>query len=146
MITSIQSFNELSTQDLYDILQLRNAIFIVEQQCPYQDLDYKDQQALHLCIREEETLLAYARILPDYEADTLSFGRIVTATVARGQGLGKQLLNNVMDYLQTHFAGKMVHIHAQFYLKRFYESYGFWSEGEPFDEDGIPHILMVRSL
>lgn len=131
MITTIKPFNELSTQDLYDILALRNAIFIVEQHCPYQDLDYKDQQALHVCIQENQTLLAYARILPHYDANIVSFGRIVTSTAARGKGLGKQLLVGVMNYLQAHFAGKIIHIHAQLYLKRFYEAFGFPARASP---------------
>ncbi|ASQ47096.1 putative acyltransferase [Legionella clemsonensis] len=128
---------------LYEILALRSEVFIVEQQCFYQDLDYKDQDAAHLLMIEEGKLIAYARIL-SYDNRGMSFGRLVTATSHRGRGLGRQLMDTILSYLKTHYPFQPIIITAQNYLRPFYETYGFIAEGEPFDLDGIPHICMVK--
>ncbi|KTD08306.1 GNAT family N-acetyltransferase [Legionella jamestowniensis] len=141
--TTIYSYEDLSKDMLYEILALRSEVFIVEQQCFYQDLDYKDQHAHHLLMVEEGKLIAYARIL-SYTPDKMSFGRLLTAPSHRGLGLGKQLMDTIISYLKTHFPTKSVIITAQHYLRHFYESYGFIAEGEPFDMDGLPHIRMVK--
>ncbi|KTD17410.1 GNAT family N-acetyltransferase [Legionella jordanis] len=144
MNIAIYSFEELSINTLYDILALRNQVFIVEQQCVYQDLDFKDQQARHLLVYDAGKLIAYARILPFNHKD-MSFGRLVTAQSHRRFGLGKQLMASILTYLQTHFASQAIVITAQQYLQHFYQSYGFLPEGEPFDMDGILHIKMVKA-
>ncbi|WED43346.1 GNAT family N-acetyltransferase [Legionella cardiaca] len=140
----IRSYDELSKQDLYDILALRSEIFIVEQTCFYQDLDYKDQDAQHLLMYENGKLIAYARIL-SYGDEGMSFGRLVTAASHRGLGLGKQLMDSILSYLKTHHPSQPIIIIAQNYLRNFYGTYGFIAEGEPFDMDGIPHVRMVKS-
>ena len=141
--TSISSFNELSLDSFYEILSLRSAVFIVEQQCVYQDLDFKDQQAMHLQMRENNTLIGCARILA-YDDESMSFGRIVTAPSHRGQGLGRQLMDLILSYLQAHHPRQAITITAQHYLHDFYQQYGFRAEGMPFDMDGLLHIKMVR--
>jgi ElaA protein len=139
----INSFDELSSNSLYDILALRNEVFIVEQQCPYQDLDYQDQQANHLLAYDAGKLIAYARILP-YNRYEMSFGRLITAASHRKTGLGRELMDSILIYLKNHHALKPIVITAQHYLKDFYQAYGFIPQGEPFDLDGIPHIRMVK--
>lgn len=139
----IRSFDELSKNTLYDILALRNDVFIVEQRCFYQDLDYHDHDAQHLLMYEGEQLIAYARILR-YGSEGMSFGRLVTKSSHRGQRLGKQLMDNILSYLKTHHPKETIIITAQHYLKHFYETYGFIAEGKPFDMDGLPHIRMVK--
>ncbi|KTC78174.1 GNAT family N-acetyltransferase [Legionella brunensis] len=140
----IKSFDELSKDTLYEILALRSEIFIVEQQCFYQDLDYKDQDAKHLLAYQDNKLIAYARIL-SYENEGMSFGRLVTATSHRGLGLGKQLMDSILSYLKNHHPTEPIIITAQNYLRNFYGTYGFVAEGEPFDMDGIPHVRMVKN-
>lgn len=140
----IKTFEELNCNTLYDILALRSEVFIVEQQCVYQDLDYKDQQAQHLLVYDDGKLIAYARILP-YNSQEMSFGRLVTSTSHRGLGLGKQLMDSILSYLNVHHPSQTVVITAQHYLQQFYQTYGFKPEGKPFDMDGIPHIRMVKS-
>lgn len=141
--TTFQPFHALSIDTFYEILSLRSQVFIIEQQCVYQDLDYKDQQAIHLQLRDNEKLIGYARILA-YDKDSMSFGRIVTAPSHRGQGIGKQLMDMILSYLQTHYRQIPIRITAQSYLHDFYQHYGFIAQGCPFDMDGIPHLLMVK--
>ncbi|CEK09591.1 GNAT family N-acetyltransferase [Legionella hackeliae] len=138
------SFDELSKEALYEILALRSDVFIVEQQCFYQDLDFKDQDAQHLLMYDQGKLIAYARILA-YGDEGMSFGRLVTAASHRGLGLGKQLMDCILSYLKTHHSTQPVIITAQNYLRHFYGTYGFIAEGEPFDMDGLPHVRMVKS-
>ena len=142
--TSILPFNELTPTTLYALLALRSEVFVVEQQCPYQDIDFKDQQAQHVLMYEDEELIAYARILASTNKD-LSFGRVLTAPNRRGQKLGQQLVERVLEYLQTHYPKRAILISAQLYLQHFYQAFGFKPTGEPFDLDGIPHIWMKKS-
>lgn len=142
--TAILTFKELSSDQLYDVLALRSEIFIVEQQCFYQDLDYKDQTAKHLLVYDDDKLIAYARILPFGKDESMSFGRLVTAISHRGKRLGKQLMDLILTYLKTHHPKQAIKIQAQYYLQNFYERYGFVVEGEPFEMDGIQHVLMVK--
>lgn len=141
--TSIQAFPALSAGEIYDILALRNQVFIVEQQCPYLDTDYQDQTALHLQMRDNQTLAAYARLLR-YDKTTMSFGRVAVAPAYRGQGLARHMMTRILDYLQAYYPHQGITITAQHYLQTFYENYGFSARETPFDLDGILHVLMVK--
>lgn len=142
--TSILSFQELSSETLYEILALRSAVFIVEQQCFYQDLDYKDQNAQHLLVHENNKLIGYGRILPYNDENSMSFGRLVTALSHRRNGLGKQMMGLILNFLKNHHPKQTIKITAQHYLQNFYANYGFVVQGAPFDMDGLPHVLMVK--
>lgn len=135
---SEKRFDELTVNELYGALRLRSEVFVVEQCCPYQDLDGLDQHSSHLFLGEEEHLLAYARW---YRKDGVTWlGRIITAAKARGNGTGSRLMNEAIQRIGS---GE-IRMHAQAHLDRFYERFGFEREGEPFLEDGIPHVLMIR--
>lgn len=136
-------FDDLSKEALYEVLQLRNEVFIVEQNCPYLDIDDKDQAATHLLALDNNKLVGYARLLFDKEKNAISFGRLITAKSHRGQSIGKCLMEHIMSYFQTHHAKTQVKISAQCYLKAFYAQFGFKEQGNPYDEDGLPHIQMI---
>jgi len=142
------SFSELSNIELYDICALRQQVFVLEQQCLYPDLDYHDQDAMHLLGIKDKKLLAYSRLLPKNVPypNAISFGRVVTDKSARGQGLGKELIQQILSYLENKNNTAPIIISAQLYLEQLYQSFGFQSVGEPYDEDNIPHIKMIRSL
>ena len=140
------SFQDLSVFDLYDILRLRQAVFVVEQNCPYLDCDDKDQASHHLCIRNEAgQLLAYTRLLPEGLSfpGYVSIGRVLSAPEARGRGIGQLLMTSSIAQCSALFGPKPIKIGAQTYLLRFYESFGFRSTGEEYLEDGIPHTKML---
>lgn len=137
-------FDSLTPLELYQLIQLRIDVFIVEQTCLYQELDNKDQQANHLLLYENENLVGSARLLFDIEKNANSFGRLATARSVRGQGLGKAMMQEIMRYFQKHHPDDAIKISAQCYLKTFYQHFGFIPKGEPYKEDGLPHILMVH--
>lgn len=138
-------FSELNAAELYSILQLRAEVFVVEQDCAYQDLDNHDQPALHVMCVENGSLLAYCRVLPAGEKYAeWSIGRVVTSPAARGRGLGQQLTQQAIAAVGK-AGGKSIRISAQAYLEKFYQGHGFASVSAPYDEDGIPHIEMLRS-
>lgn len=137
-------FQELTRGDLYEILALRAAVFVVEQDCCYQDIDGKDQSALHLLGKTNDELVAYARILPKGIAylDALSIGRILTHGNFRGKDFGHQLVKQALHESTTRFPGEIIKISAQAHLENFYNSHHFVHTGESYLEDGIPHISM----
>ena len=140
-------FKNLSTTELYQILQLRNEVFIVEQNCPFQDLDDKDFKCYHLMgfDTDSQKVLAYTRIVPaGVSYEEASIGRVVTSLLARGSGIGKQLMQKSIELLEQLYGGVSIRIGAQLYLKKYYESFGFDQVEEIYLEDGIEHILMVR--
>lgn len=139
------SFSELTNAELYDICALRQEVFVLEQQCFYLDLDYRDQVANHLMGIQDQKLVAYLRLLPKDlpYANAISFGRVLTAPTVRGTGVGKKLLQQVLDYLKERNNQHDIIISAQLYLEKMYQSFGFKSVGEPYDEDNIPHIKMI---
>lgn len=140
---TIKSWSELSKDELYDILYLRQAVFCVEQDCPYIDCDYHDQNSAHIWTSDEEGIIAYTRIAPPGEIyKEVSIGRVITAMRARRIGLGKEAMDISIAYCREHHPGP-IRIMAQSYLLEFYESYGFVREGEEFLEDGLPHWEMV---
>ncbi|HEY4936965.1 MAG TPA: GNAT family N-acetyltransferase, partial [Puia sp.] len=130
---------------LYNILQLRNEVFIVEQNCPYQDCDNKDLYAWHLMGVREDKLLAYSRLLaPGISYSESSIGRIVSSPSSRKTGMGKKLMQESIQQVRNLFHTDTIRIGAQLYLQKFYESFGFIKDGEIYLEDNIPHILMLR--
>jgi ElaA protein len=140
-------FKDLNTTELYQILQLRNEVFIVEQNCPFQDLDDKDLKCYHLMgfDTDAQKILAYTRIVPaGLSYEEVSIGRVVTSQLARGGGFGKQLMQKSIELLEDLYGGVSIKIGAQLYLKKYYESFGFEQLGEIYLEDGIEHILMIR--
>ena len=141
-----RSFNELKNTELYDLLALRQTVFVLEQHCLFMDLDYFDQKAVHLLGYEEGKLVAYLRIFDKDSAypGATSFGRVVTAPDRRGKNLGRALMKEVLLYLDKKSADVPIVIGAQHYLVKFYESFGFNVFDEPYDEDGIMHVKMVR--
>jgi ElaA protein len=138
-------FSQLSLKQLYDLLKLRMEVFVVEQNCPYQDNDGKDEKSYHLLgINPEGLVLAYARILPAGLAfREVSIGRVCTSASVRKNGSGKELMRQALLFIKNTYGGVPVRIGAQLYLKRFYSGLGFSAEGEEYLEDNIPHVEMV---
>ncbi|CAM1341229.1 GNAT family N-acetyltransferase [Tenacibaculum amylolyticum] len=140
-----KSFEELTTIELYDILQLRSEVFVVEQKCIYQDIDGKDQKALHILGIKEGALVAYTRLFkPNYYFEEASIGRVLVVASERKYGYGHDLIKFSIQTVHNTFSTKEIKIGAQTYLKKFYESHGFKQVGEEYIEDGIPHIYMIR--
>lgn len=145
-------FDELKLPDLYRILQLRAEVFVVEQNCAYQDVDGFDQQAFHVMAFQnsagkEPELVCYSRLLPPAaKYPTTSIGRVISKSTVRGDGYGKILMNQSIDFCREHWPNKDITISAQQYLQKFYTELGFATESEPYDEDGIPHIRMRFSF
>lgn len=138
-------FDSLTVKELYAILRLRSEIFVVEQNCVFLDMDNKDQSCQHLMLYQNKELMAYARIVPaGISYQQASIGRIVSSNAARGKGFGKQLVQLSIDNCKRLYGNKPIKIGAQLYLKEFYESFGFVTSSEVYDEDGIDHIEMIR--
>ncbi len=144
MITwSCKSFTDLSNEELYKIFQLRNQVFVVEQNSCYQDCDDKDQYCYHLTAWQQNAAVAYSRLIPAGIAfEQASIGRVVTASSVRGKQIGRELMTRSINLVHTLFGEFSITIGAQVYLINFYESLGFKSSGNPYMEDGIEHILM----
>lgn len=143
---SCKSFTELTNEELYKILQLRNSVFVVEQNCQYQDCDDNDQHCHHLMGWQEGVLMAYSRLIPPGIAyKEPSIGRVVIALMARGKNIGRELMELSIKYIPELFGEHSVTIGAQLYLKNFYESLGFIKTGDIYLEDGIEHIKMCLS-
>lgn len=140
-----KTYEELTKDELYALLHLRAEVFVVEQDCPYQDVDNKDQKAIHVFVVKDTEVIAYARIFRtgDYFEET-AIGRVTTKQSYRGTGLGKELMEKSITYIDTHFDSDTIHISAQTHLKKYYESFGFKQVGEGYLEDDIPHIGMLR--
>ncbi|WP_298762846.1 GNAT family N-acetyltransferase [uncultured Polaribacter sp.] len=140
-----KSFHALTTTELYAILQLRSEVFVVEQDCVYQDLDFKDQKALHVIGFKNDKIVAYTRIFKpgDYFKNS-SIGRVVVQENERKYGYGHHLMKASIKAIKENFKEDIITISAQVYLKKFYESHGFYQIGEEYLEDGIPHIRMDR--
>ncbi len=139
-------FDDLSNKDLYRILRLRSEVFVLEQQCLYQDMDNKDLKSWHLMGNNEEgELVAYARLLPpglSYEAP--SIGRVLTSMRVRREGAGKELMRTAIEKCTELFGNQEIKIGAQLYLKEFYRSFGFETSGPVYLEDEIEHVEMTR--
>lgn len=141
----IKRFEALSAQELYELLQLRSEVFVVEQNCVYQDIDGKDQKALHLIGEDNGTIVAYARLFKPHDYfDEASIGRVVVKESYRDKKIGHVLMREAIQVIKSHFDQRKITISAQLYLKRFYESHGFIQISETYLEDDIPHIRMKK--
>lgn len=142
----IKTFDELSTQELYNILRLRSEVFVVEQDCVYQDMDDKDQKALHVLGLKNGDLVAYTRMFkPGDYFENASIGRVVVAQEQRKYGFGKQIMQVSMAALAQRFPTATFEISAQKYLLKFYTELGFTATGNEYLEDGIPHVRMLQT-
>lgn len=140
----VKHFRDLTTQELYELLRVRESIFVVEQSCPYQEIDGKDLFSYHVYFKENDQIQAYVRVLrPDPESDKVSIGRVLT--VNRGSGLGRKIMLEGIKVAKEKMAAHCIYIEAQVYAKGFYEGLGFQQISEEFLEDGIPHINMLLS-
>ena len=143
------SFAELTTVQLYELLQLRVEVFVVEQNCPYPELDGKDclPETLHLLgVNDQGELQAYARLLaPGVSYAEVSIGRVLVRDSARGQGIANQLMQQALSECQRVWPAQAIQIGAQQYLAQFYQQFGFQLVSEMYLEDGIPHVDMLRA-
>jgi ElaA protein len=140
-----KTFDELNVHELYGILQLRAKVFVVEQNCAYQDLDNTDKKSWHLFGTDDENILAYARLIPQgINYPEASIGRVITDPAVRGKKIGKELMKESIAKCEELFATKEITISAQCYLKKFYNECGFKEVGEEYLEDNIPHIKMKK--
>ena len=140
-----KTFKQLSTDELYAILQLRSEVFVVEQDCVYQDLDYKDQYALHVLGFKNEALVAYTRIFkPGDYFENASIGRVIVKENERKYRYGYDIMEASIKAIKNYYNETKIEISAQLYLKKFYNNLGFKAIGEEYLEDGIPHIGMIK--
>lgn len=146
MITS-KKFSELNIDELYQILRLRTEVFVVEQNCVYQDLDNKDQKAIHIYYKENDEIVAYTRIFKsgDYYKNP-SIGRVVVSKKKRGKELGKKIMNFSIEYIKKNLKCDKIELSAQKYLDKFYKDLGFQKTGKDYLEDGIPHQRMIKEI
>ncbi|MEZ2692552.1 MULTISPECIES: GNAT family N-acetyltransferase [Psychrobacter] len=150
---SIKTFDELTTVDVYHILKARSQVFVVEQNCPYQDMDEVDFDCLHLVAHQNEALIGYCRIIPpsfNHKRSSVNpsgpipaIGRVLVLAEHRGYGVARQMMLEAIKYCRKKYGKKTIIISAQTYLLNFYESLGFIVEGERYLEDGIEHVTMV---
>ncbi|QTE21354.1 GNAT family N-acetyltransferase [Polaribacter cellanae] len=141
-----KQFSELTTYELYEILQLRAKVFVVEQDCVYQDVDGKDFKSLHVFGLKNDKIVAYARIFnAENSFKNAYIGRVLVSAEERKQGFGNDLIKASIKAVKMHFNADKITISAQAYLQKFYESHGFVKIGKEYLEDGIPHIRMDRN-
>lgn len=141
MTVTFKRFEDLSLKELYQILALRNEVFVVEQNCPYQDIDGKDQEAIHHLYKTDEELVAYLRIIPGRK---VRIGRVVVAQPHRNKGIARKIMLTAFEEIARIYPGKDINLQAQTYLQQFYEDLGFSAVSEAYLEDDIPHVDMVK--
>lgn len=142
MNITVKRFDELTTDELYEIMKLRVNVFVVEQNCPYPELDGKDKDSLHAWISDDDGIVAYCRVLPQgVSYDEASIGRVISAK--RRMGYGTKIVNLGISLAKEHFNADKIRIEAQVYARKLYENCGFVQVSEEFLEDGIPHIEML---
>jgi ElaA protein len=148
----VKRFDELSVKELYAVLEARVAVFVVEQHCPYQEIDGQDLFSYHVFLHDNAEILAYARVIdaqPGSEAAAIgqvAIGRVLTAATQRGAGRGKAVMQEAIRVAKELMHAKSIHIEAQVYAKGFYEKLGFVQTSEPFLIDDIPHMDMLLAL
>lgn len=141
----IKKFDELTTKELYDLLQLRFRVFVVEQKCFYDEVDGRDFECYHLLGYKNGELVAYLRILPcGISFEEVSIGRVVVREDVRKSGYGKVILSKAIEFISKEMNENGVRIEAQSYLKKFYEKFGFIQTSDPFDDEGIEHVEMLK--
>lgn len=140
----IKSFDELSKDELYDILKKRIDVFVVEQDCPYEEIDDRDKQSYHIFLKEDEKILAYSRILEaGISFEEASIGRVLVDKNVRGNGLACDMMNRAINFITNNLRYNIIRISAQEYLIGFYENLGFKKVSNVYLEDDIPHVEMV---
>lgn len=139
---TIKKTAELSSSELIEIMKQRVAVFVVEQNCPYQEVDDADFNDWHIILHEHEHIQAYARVID--KGDYVTFGRVLVAEPFRGQGLGRRIVRATLDMIANNFADRLIKIQAQAYLQKFYESFGFQATSAVYLEDDIPHLDMQK--
>lgn len=140
----IKTFNELSNDELYEIIKLRSEVFVIEQQCIYEECDGKDKKAYHLFGEEDGEILVYLRILDKgVSFNEVSIGRVVANKKYRSKGLAKEMVSRAIEFIEDNLNEKVIRISAQEYLLKFYSSLGFMKVSQVYLEDGIPHMEMV---
>ncbi len=146
MDLSCKHFDDLNITELYEILHLRAEVFVVEQNCVYQDLDFKDQKASHCQLRIDGKLAAYTRIFDMSKSfeGFLSIGRVIVSPDFRKYGFGKKIMQYSIEQCYSYFGNHPIKISAQSYLEKFYTELGFITEGYEYLEDGLPHKIMVK--
>jgi ElaA protein len=145
IVIKVKKFTELTTQELYKLLQLRSEVFVVEQDCVYQDLDGKDEKALHVIGFKNNKVVAYTRVFkPGDYFENASIGRVVVSKKEREYKYGYDIMNASVEAIKVYYKETKIKISAQTYLKRFYNNLEFFEVGEGYLEDGIPHIGMIR--
>ena len=144
----VKSFQELSLEEFHDIIALRIQIFIIEQNCPYQEVDGKDKLAHHLFFKNEmDEIIAVTRILPQgISYKEVAIGRVVVHEDYRGTGLGNQLMADSMNFVRDKYGEVPVRLSAQKHLENYYGNHGFKSTGKEYLEDGIPHVEMLYNI
>jgi len=141
----VKKFSDLALTELYDILQLRSEVFVVEQDCVYQDIDGKDAEALHVIGFKNGKVVAYTRCFkPGYYFEEAAIGRVVVKDSERKFGYGHEIMKASDKAIKDHFNTSNIKLSAQQYLIKFYESHGYNTTGEGYLEDGIPHIAMIK--
>jgi ElaA protein len=148
MKSHIKKFEEITAAELYNILKLRSAVFVVEQNCVYQDLDGKDKEAIHIFTESNNEIISYTRIFKrgNYYKDNPSIGRVVVKKSERGKDLGKKIMIKSINYIKENLESEKIELSAQKYLDKFYKELGFYTEGAEYLEDGIPHQRMFLDL
>lgn len=145
IVWKIKTFDEFTVPELYAVLKARIDVFVVEQNCPYPDLDGYDQKAIHIWAEEDGEVLANCRILDKgIKYDEPSIGRVLTTEKARGKSLGRQLIQYAVETIENRFRTSEIRISAQDYLLKFYGDFGFEDTGKKYLEDDIPHTEMLR--
>lgn len=137
----IKNTNELEPKELIEILKQRVAVFVVEQNCPYQEVDDDDLNDLHVCLIEDNVLKAYTRIID--KGDYITFGRVLVVKKFRKEGLGEEIVQATIDEIKKRFPNQPIKIQAQAYLKGFYSNFGFQAISDVYLEDNIPHLDML---
>lgn len=140
-----KTFKDLTTKELYNLLQLRSEVFVVEQDCVYQDLDGKDEKALHIIGKKDNKIVAYTRVFKpgDYFTEA-SIGRVVVSKEERQHKYGYDIMEASIKAVKDYFNETKIKLSAQTYLKQFYNNLGFKEKGEEYLEDGIPHVAMIK--
>lgn len=145
MELKVKTFAQLSNTELYAILKLRVDVFVVEQACPYPEIDGRDEDSLHVWLEDDGEILAYLRVLDrGVESEYVSIGRVIAAR--RRQGLGSEIMKAGIRVAQEHFHAEAIYLEGQVYAQGFYENLGFRQISEPYLEDNIPHIKMLREV
>lgn len=142
----IKKFQELELKEIYKILKMRNEVFIVEQQCAYQDCDGKDENSYHLYLEEDNIIISYLRILKrGVSYDEVSIGRVLVNKNHRGKGISREMMLKAIRFIEEELNETEIRIQAQAYLVNFYRSFGFKEVSAEYLEDNIPHIDMIYS-